>query len=168
MFISRSSIGLLCIDAFSRCDVYGARALEYLSRASRSDTQAWQSDGFGSQFQNIISSALFAMFENKTFCMTPIGSIDMATKMSFYQDIENLLEPARIASNQTVEQYTEKKTWVDHQLSEGNASRVHEGIRTIRQQFLRNKRRVTTERCRCSHCILRNSVDQNSVDRAER
>lgn len=130
-------------------------------------TQAWQRDGFGSQFQNIISSALFAMFENKTFCMTPIGSMEHGNEdESFYQDIENLMNQRMLASNQTVEQYTEKKTWVDHQLSEGNASRVHGGIRTIRQQFLRNKGE-SPQRDVAVHIRRRNSVDQNSVDRAE-
>ena len=119
------------------------------------------------QFQNIISSALFAMFENKTFCMTPIGSMEHGNEdESFYQDIENLMNQRMFASNQTVEQYTEKKTWVDHQLSEGNASRVHEGIRTIRQQFLRNKGE-SPQRDVAVHIRRRNSVDQNSVDRAE-
>lgn len=131
-------------------------------------TQAWQSDGFGSQFQNIISSALFAMFENKTFCVTPIGSMEHNYNEdgSFYQDIENLMNQRMLASNQPVKEYTEKKQWVDHQLSEGNASRVHEGIRIIREQFLRNKHE-SPQRDVAVHIRRRNSVDQNSVDRAE-
>ena len=39
-------------------------------------TQTLQGDGFGSQFQNIISTAVFAQTLNKHFCVTPIESME--------------------------------------------------------------------------------------------
>ena len=39
-------------------------------------TQTLQGDGFGSQFQDIISTAVFAQTLNKHFCVTPIESME--------------------------------------------------------------------------------------------
>jgi len=131
-------------------------------------TQAWQSDGFGSQFQNIISSAIFAMFENETFCVTTIGNMEhnYNEDENFHRDIEKLMNQRMLASNQTVKRYSEKKEWLDHQLSGGNASLIHEGIQIIRRQFFQNKQ-DSTQRDVAVHIRRRNSVDKDSIHRLE-
>jgi len=72
------------------------------SRKACEATQIAEEGGFGSQYQNIIQTALYAHWKGKSFCVTPITSIhgNYGSSSSFLREVNELLHLAVLPAEQ--------------------------------------------------------------------
>lgn len=65
-------------------------------------TQIAEDGGFGSQYQNIIQTALYAKWKGKSFCVTPITAIhhNYDSSNSFLQEVNEILDLPKLPAEQ--------------------------------------------------------------------
>ena len=105
-------------------------------------TQAPQTDGFGSQFQNIIATAVYANTMNERFCLTPIVRMEhnYDSRPTFLREVNELINfptssPRELLKAST---YEYKKRWLDDFIKVSD--REHPStIGSVRKQFLSNR-----------------------------
>ncbi len=110
-------------------------------------TQKLQYDGFGSQFQNIISTAVFAHVTGRVFCMTPIHEMEhnYDHRKGFINEVNALMNmhTGTKRARDKAQVLGFKKDWLDEfLLSPENNTEAQEVLATLRRRFLKDKSRA--------------------------
>lgn len=100
-------------------------------------TQAAGADGFGSQYQNIVQTMIFAMWHNLSFCVQPISRMDhnYDGRAQFLEEVNNLLHlPANKGETEALEN---KKRWFDSWIiNKQNAEFAQKHLHELGKDFL--------------------------------